>query len=126
MLSYRPKMALFRPWVPYIIVYIFAQFRPVRRHWKRRIQNSTLSRSERKDVDPVTISSRDLGHDHGHWHPSRILIFNSYILYIFPSTNTSTSYRPYIDPTSTLHRPLMGRCRVDRRSMYLWMEKYIE
>ena len=30
-LSYRPKMALFRPWVPYITVYIFAQFRPVRR-----------------------------------------------------------------------------------------------
>ena len=30
---------------------------------------------------------------------------SSFILYIFPSTNTSTSYRPYIDPTSTLHRP---------------------
>ena len=30
---------------------------------------------------------------------------SSCILYIFPSTNTSTSYRPYIDPTSTLHRP---------------------
>ena len=28
MLSYRLKMALFRPWVPCIIVYIFAQFRP--------------------------------------------------------------------------------------------------
>ena len=30
---------------------------------------------------------------------------SSFILYIFPSTNTSTSYRPYIDPTSILHRP---------------------
>ena len=30
---------------------------------------------------------------------------SSFILYIFPSTNTSTSQRPYIDPTSTLHRP---------------------
>ena len=27
-LSYRPKMALFRPRVPYITVNIFAQFRP--------------------------------------------------------------------------------------------------
>ena len=27
---------------------------------------------------------------------------SSFILYIFPSTNTLTSYRPYIDPTSTL------------------------
>ena len=27
-----------------------------------------------------------------------------FVLYIFPSTNTSTSYRPYTDPTSTLHR----------------------
>ena len=30
---------------------------------------------------------------------------SSFILYIFPSTNTSTSYRPYIDPTLTPHRP---------------------
>ena len=40
------------------------------------MQNSTLSRSKRKDVDQVTISSRELGHDHvrrGHWHPARIL-----------------------------------------------------
>ena len=36
-LSYWPKMALFRPWVPYITVYIFAQFRPIRRHWKRSV-----------------------------------------------------------------------------------------
>ena len=86
MLSYRPKMALFTPWELYITVYIFAQFRPyllsfalsdiIGKGVYRRIQNSTLSRSERKDVDPVTISSRELGHDHvrrGHWHPARIL-----------------------------------------------------
>ena len=30
---------------------------------------------------------------------------SSFILHIFPSTNTSTSNRPYIDPTSTPHRP---------------------
>ena len=30
---------------------------------------------------------------------------SSFILYIFPFTNTSTSYRPHIDPSSTLHRP---------------------
>ena len=30
---------------------------------------------------------------------------SSFILYIFRSTNTSTSYRPHIDPTSTPHRP---------------------
>ena len=49
-LSYRPKMALFAPWVPYIIVYIFAQFRPVRRHWKRSVAEDTKQYfvSERK------------------------------------------------------------------------------
>ena len=30
-----------------------------------------------------------------------LLIYSIY----FPSTNTSTSYRPHIDPTSTPHRP---------------------
>ena len=42
----------------------------------QRIQNSTLPRSERKDVDPVSISSRELRHDlvrRGYWHPARIL-----------------------------------------------------
>ena len=64
----------------------FSQFRPyllsfalsdiIAKGVWQRIQNSTLSRSERKDVDPVPVSSRELGHDlvrRGHWHPGRIL-----------------------------------------------------
>ena len=49
-LSHRHKMALFTPWVPYITVYIFAQFRPVRRHWKRSVVEDTKQYivSERK------------------------------------------------------------------------------
>ena len=39
-----------------------------------------------------------------HYFPSSTST-SSFILYIFPSTNTSTSYRPYIDPTLTPHRP---------------------
>ena len=37
-----------------------------------------------------------------HYFPSSTS--TSFILYIFRSTNTSTSYRPYIDPTLTPHR----------------------
>ena len=38
------------PWVPYITVYIFAQFRPVRPHWKRSVAEDTKQyfASERK------------------------------------------------------------------------------
>ena len=58
--------------VPYVVVYIFVHFRPyllsfahicsvslcqtsLEKECSRGIQNSTLSRSERNDLDPVTI-----------------------------------------------------------------------
>ena len=65
---------------PYIIVHIFAQFRSVRRHWKRSVAEDTKQYfvSERKKIcgPGDHLSSREQGHDHvrrEHWHPARIL-----------------------------------------------------
>ena len=87
--------------VPYIIVYIFAQFRPyllsfahiclvspifaqfrsVRRHWKRSVAEDTkqyfVSERKKRFGPGDHSSSREQGHDHvrrEHWHPARILI----------------------------------------------------
>ena len=56
-------------WVPYITVYIFAQFRPVRRHWKRSVAEDTkLLCLGAKEKMWTRYHVRC-----GHWHPARIL-----------------------------------------------------
>ena len=48
----------------------------------------------------------------------RLLIHLLISLYIFPSRNTSTSYRPYIDPTSTLDSTFFQHNFVNSESIY--------
>ena len=59
---------------------IFAQFRSVRRHWKRSVAEDTkqyFASERKKRFGPGDhSSSREQGHDHvrrEHWHPARIL-----------------------------------------------------
>ena len=59
---------------------IFAQFRSVRRHWKRSVAEDTkqyfVSERKKRCGPGDHLSSREQGHDHvrrEHWHPARIL-----------------------------------------------------